>query len=106
MLTDSLKTTISFCVLSLFLCQGCTRAADYTPQLQSTPLSDSKFKSDLADCRAKAPATAGETAGLILFGGLADVAMAAGGNTRMLKSEASRVDDCMEEKGYALKKDD
>lgn len=91
-------------LLALFL-SACATAKNYTPELQHAPKNQSKFDSDLADCRAKAPATAGETAGLILFGGLADVAMAAGGNTRMLKSEPARVDGCMKEKGYSLKGD-
>ena len=90
-------------IIALLLCAACARAANYTPELQHAPKNQAKFDSDLAACRAAAPATAGETAGLILFGGLADVAMAANGNTRMLKSESARVDDCMKDNGYILK---
>lgn len=83
---------------------GCSNpySVDYHPDLVKKPKNSLKYESDLQICKEEARPTAGETVGLVAFGGLADLAMAAGGNTRMLKSGETRVKECLENKGYKV----
>jgi len=90
--------------LLLFLA-ACTNPETYQPSLASKPKNDDKYQSDLAECKEWAKPTPTEVMSLIAFGGLADVAMAAGGNTRMLKSETANIDDCLHKRGYVLQSD-
>lgn len=91
--------------LLLLLLGGCTSLSSYQPKLASAPANETKYQSDLADCVYKVkhpPINPFYAFGLI--GGAAAEATTPDPMYDDWTKPTDRVDICMKERGYNIKK--
>lgn len=85
----------------LIILGGCTTIGSYQPK--TGPIADNiQYKKDLSDCKEFSSPKPVEVAMMSAFGFIGQGILVASGDTRVIKSTFTLIDECMINKGYDI----